>query len=208
MWFLQVITILRCLYLKQTFDAKWKKLCELEPHEEARKKNGKWVFRNKTLWSENGDGFTLRILRFRVYIYSTVYPSQCWDAKMSTSQLYPTIYNSSSNHSTCYPKCYIHNMHQDSKFHQNQLFTVAARTLKSQFFCPLSYKFKNICSPLPCPRYDRDVATMLRVIREFLKIPETTFTNQEILDVCGVLNVNAHEVNIVKNNHCEQKTEN
>ena len=35
---------------------------------------------------------------------------------------------------------------------------------------------------------------MLRVIREFLKIPETTFTNQEILDVCGVLNVNAHEV--------------
>ena len=47
--FLQVITILRCLYLKQTFDAKWKKLRELEPHEEARKKNGKWVFKNKTL---------------------------------------------------------------------------------------------------------------------------------------------------------------
>ena len=39
------------------------------------------------------------------------------------------------------------------------------------------------------------MATMLRVIREFLKIPETTFTTQEILDVCGVLNVNAHEVN-------------
>ena len=52
-------------------------------------------------------------------------------------------------------------------------------------------------SPLPCSRYDRDVATMLRVIREFLKIPETTFTNQEILDVCGVLNVNAHEVTIL-----------
>jgi len=79
----EVITILRCLYLKQSFDAKWKKLKELEPHEEARKKNGK---------------------------------------------------------------------------------------------------------------YDRDVATMVRVIREFLKIPETTFTTQEILDVCGVLNVNAHEV--------------
>ena len=43
-------------------------------------------------------------------------------------------------------------------------------------------------------RYERDVATMVRVIREFLKIPETTFTTQEILDVCGVLNVNAHEV--------------
>ena len=40
----EVITILRCLYLKQSFDAKWKKLRELEPHEEARKKNGKWVF--------------------------------------------------------------------------------------------------------------------------------------------------------------------
>ena len=37
----EVITILRCLYLKQSFDAKWKKLRELEPHEEARKKNGK-----------------------------------------------------------------------------------------------------------------------------------------------------------------------
>jgi len=79
----EVITILRCLYLKQTCEAKWKKLKELEPHEEARKKNGK---------------------------------------------------------------------------------------------------------------YDRDAATMVRVIREFLKIPETTFTTQEILDVCGILNVNAHEV--------------
>ena len=39
----EVITILRCLYLKQSFDAKWKKLKELEPHEEARKKNGKLV---------------------------------------------------------------------------------------------------------------------------------------------------------------------
>ena len=37
----EVITILRCLYLKQSYDAKWKKLRELEPHEEARKKNGK-----------------------------------------------------------------------------------------------------------------------------------------------------------------------
>jgi len=79
----EVVTILRCLSLKQTSDSKWKKLRELEPHEEARKKNGK---------------------------------------------------------------------------------------------------------------YDRDIATMLRVIREFLKIPESLFSNQEILDVCGVLNVNAHEV--------------
>jgi len=79
----EVITILRCLYLKQSCEAKWKKLKELEPHEDARKKNGK---------------------------------------------------------------------------------------------------------------YDRDAATMVRVIREFLKIPETTFTTQEILDVCGILNVNAHEV--------------
>ena len=38
------------------------------------------------------------------------------------------------------------------------------------------------------------MATMVRVIREFLKIPETTFSTQEILDVCGVLMVNAHEV--------------
>jgi len=35
---------------------------------------------------------------------------------------------------------------------------------------------------------------MVRVVREFLKIPETVFTTQEILDVCGVLNVNAHEL--------------
>ena len=43
-------------------------------------------------------------------------------------------------------------------------------------------------------RYERDMATMVRVIREFLKIPETTFSTQEIQDVCGILNVNAHEV--------------
>jgi len=79
----EVVTILRCLYLKQVSGAKWKKLKELEPHEEARRNNGK---------------------------------------------------------------------------------------------------------------YDKDIATMVRVIREFLKIPETVFTDQEILDVCGVLNVNAHEL--------------
>ena len=27
-------------------------------------------------------------------------------------------------------------------------------------------------------RYDKDLATMVRVIREFLKIPETVFTTQ------------------------------
>ena len=43
-------------------------------------------------------------------------------------------------------------------------------------------------------RYEKDMATMVRVVREFLKIPETVFTTQEILDVCGVLNVNAHEL--------------
>ena len=37
----EVVTILRCLHLKQVSDQKWKKLRELEPHEEARKKNGK-----------------------------------------------------------------------------------------------------------------------------------------------------------------------
>jgi len=79
----EVVTILRCLRLKQTSSGKWKKFRELEPHEEARKKNG---------------------------------------------------------------------------------------------------------------RYDKDVATMLRVVREFLKIPDTVFTTQEILDVCGVLNVNSHEL--------------
>ena len=57
---------------------------------------------------------------------------------------------------------------------------------------PLIYS--NNISDGCASRYDRDVATMVRVIREFLKIPETTFTTQEILDVCGVLNVNAHEV--------------
>jgi len=79
----EVVTILRCLHLKQTSEQKWKKLRELEPHEDARKKNGK---------------------------------------------------------------------------------------------------------------YERDMSTMVRVIREFLKIPETTFSTQEIQDVCGILNVNAHEV--------------
>ena len=43
-------------------------------------------------------------------------------------------------------------------------------------------------------RYERDMSTMVRVIREFLKIPETTFSTQEIQDICGILNVNAHEV--------------
>jgi len=79
----EVVTILRCLHLKQTSGPKWKKLKELEPHEDARKKNG---------------------------------------------------------------------------------------------------------------RYDKDLATMVRVIREFLKIPDTVFSTQEILDICGVLNVNAHEL--------------
>jgi len=79
----EVVTILRSLYLKQSSPAKWKKLRELQSHEEARRKNG---------------------------------------------------------------------------------------------------------------RYDKDVATMLRVIREFLKIPESVFTTQEILDVCGVLTVNSHEL--------------
>jgi len=79
----EVVTILRSLHLKQTSASKWKKLRELEAHEEARKKNG---------------------------------------------------------------------------------------------------------------RYDKDVATMLRVIREFLKISENIFTTQEILDVCGVLMVNSHEL--------------
>ena len=105
--FLQVITILRCLYLKQTFDAKWKKLRELEPHEEARKKNGKWVFKNKTLLFSRRWVYMYfdMLLRFREYISLT-----CWDAKMSTSQVYPTIYSSFTNHSTCYPKCYIHHL--------------------------------------------------------------------------------------------------
>lgn len=58
----------------------------------------------------------------------------------------------------------------------------------------LIFIYSNNISDGCASRYDRDVATMVRVIREFLKIPETTFTTQEILDVCGVLNVNAHEV--------------
>ena len=45
-------------------------------------------------------------------------------------------------------------------------------------------------------RYERDMSTMVRVIREFLKIPETTFSTQEIQDICGILNVNAHEVSL------------
>ena len=50
------------------------------------------------------------------------------------------------------------------------------------------------CGIVILPRYERDMSTMVRVIREFLKIPETTFSTQEIQDVCGILNVNAHEV--------------
>lgn len=79
----EVVTILRCLYLKQASLPKWKKLRELEAHEEPRKKDG---------------------------------------------------------------------------------------------------------------RFDKDMSTMVRVIREFLRIPDTVFSDQEILDVCGVLLVNAHEV--------------
>ena len=71
--------------------------------------------------------------------------------------------------------------------------------------------FISLITTIPTIRYDKDLATMVRVIREFLKIPETVFTTQvflgiflpiclhflilqEILDICGVLNVNAHEL--------------
>lgn len=43
-------------------------------------------------------------------------------------------------------------------------------------------------------RYEKDVSTMLRVVREFLKVPATVYSDQEVLDICGVLFVNSHEL--------------
>lgn len=39
---------------------------------------------------------------------------------------------------------------------------------------------------------------MLRLIREFFKIGETSFTDQEILDLCGIIYVNGHEVPVTQ----------
>ena len=41
--------------------------------------------------------------------------------------------------------------------------------------------FISLITIIPTIRYDKDLATMVRVIREFLKIPETVFTTQVFL---------------------------
>ena len=38
----------------------------------------------------------------------------------------------------------------------------------------------------PNCRYDKDLATMVRVIREFLKIPDTVFTTQVTFNIGNV----------------------
>ena len=83
----EVVTILRCLALKQSAPQKWKKLRELEAHEGIRKKNGRFEW-----------------------------------------------------------------------------FRKSSHYLPSNLF-----------------RYEKDVTTMLRVIREFLKVPENIYTNQEVM---------------------------
>jgi len=43
-------------------------------------------------------------------------------------------------------------------------------------------------------RYDRDRATMVRVLRQFFKLSKSVVSDDEILHVCGILFVNAHEL--------------
>ena len=43
-------------------------------------------------------------------------------------------------------------------------------------------------------RLDKDKMTMLRVLRQFFQIPAADFSDDEILHICGILYVNAHEV--------------
>ena len=43
-------------------------------------------------------------------------------------------------------------------------------------------------------RYDRDRSTMVRVLRQFFKVSKASFSDDEILRVCGLLFVNAHEL--------------
>ena len=43
--------------------------------------------------------------------------------------------------------------------------------------------FISLITTIPTIRYDKDLATMVRVIREFLKIPETVFTTQVFLGI-------------------------
>ena len=41
--------------------------------------------------------------------------------------------------------------------------------------------------------------TMLRVLRQFFSISSTDFSDDEILHICGILYVNAHEVPVTSN---------
>ena len=43
-------------------------------------------------------------------------------------------------------------------------------------------------------RLDKDKMTMLRVLRQFFSLSATDYSDDEILHICGVLFVNAHEV--------------
>ena len=91
-------------------------------------------------------------------LHYTVNPSasECCCAKMSTSQLYPTIYNPSTNHSTCYPKCYIHNMHQDSKFQPKPSVCFCCKNFKKPILwvvlIPQDTKLKIFVHPTALPQ--------------------------------------------------------
>jgi len=43
-------------------------------------------------------------------------------------------------------------------------------------------------------RYDRDRAAMVRVFRQFFALPKEDYSDDEILHICGILFVNAHEL--------------
>ena len=62
-WHFQVVTILRSLSLKQTAHTKWKKLRELEAHEEARKKNGRWAASRSSFFALQQQHFCSRPVR-------------------------------------------------------------------------------------------------------------------------------------------------
>ena len=48
-------------------------------------------------------------------------------------------------------------------------------------------------------RYDRDRATMVRVFRQFFTLSKDDYSDDEILHICGILFVNAHELPVTVN---------
>ena len=136
----KVVTILRALHLKQSSAGKWKKLQELESHEEGRRKNGRDVwFIAFEFCMHIGDALILNELNFMGYLQ-----------KRNFSKVQAVF-------------CFC--------LHCTMYFTWQPLSMDCR-------RFLNILNALKCFRYDKDVATMLRVIREFLKIPETVFSTQ------------------------------